>query len=282
MRPLKHPPLEISAQGNVSMAAMALQVFGPFCAVSERCLPAAHTLWNAREHRAVNVDQPVNEEWRDCLLLDQTTFGIIEHKPRPEGLLLPHEQITFSLHDSPFRYDLELVKVALLDEDGAVMADPEEQDLVIVSATTERAQRTIDFFALNGAGYDPEKNRLSIKRLDYLSMVDHRIFERTEAWQRALHVAAGIEEANDIRTRQFLAEQARLVVAASGFWSVWATVFWRAFADLDLVASMLVQQPRELEKLRVAFAESNRTFVPEILGHGPDNCFPGTHPDWQA
>jgi len=281
MRPLIHPPIQIITKGKRAMAAVALQAFGPFCAISERALPGAYVLWNAQAHRAIDVTSAVDEQWQECILIDQTTFNIIQHKDRPDDLLLPHKDITFAVQNSPFQYELTSIEIVLLNDENPDLTETKKQNLVIVSAITPQAQQSIDFFALNGEGFDAEKNRLTIKQLDYLSMTDHRIFERTETWQRASQIIDSIKTVDgNADLHPLVVNQTKLMVSNSGFWSVWATLLWRAFEDRDLLAHVLAQSPEESILLKGAYTDLQQEHIIELPGHSAHNSFPGTRQDW--
>jgi len=281
MRPLMHPSLKLAQKGKRAMTAIALQAFGPFCAISERGLPAAFVLWNAQKHQSIDVASVVDKQWPECILIDQTTFNIIEHKTLPDNLLLPHKDLTFTLENSPLQYELTSVELVLLNEEHPDLTETQQQDLVIVSGNTKQAKQSIDFFALNGEGFNAENNRLTINQLDYLSMTDHRIFERTEVWQRASQIINNIKAAGDnAELRQLVADQAKLIVSNSGYWSVWATLLWQAFENKDFLARILTQSPDESAILKEAYTDLQEDLITELPGHGPHNGFPGTRPEW--
>jgi hypothetical protein len=178
------------------------------------------------------------------------------------NLLYPDEQLTFSINKkiSPFTYEKKEV-VRYLDN------IPEKIEMVVIDGNTESARQTINLFLLNTAYYDDANNSLRIPLNDYLSAKDLRVQQRTNTWNLAVDFTnryKQVKESN-LSLSQAILEQGRLLAAATGHWSVWATVLWQELSDLNVLSAVLLPQSTST---RAGYSLSS------IL-----NRFPGTNPN---
>lgn len=110
--------------------------------------------------------------------------------------------------------------------------------LVIVTAgpeNTAAAQNLLDLVKLNN-DYDPMANSISAPN----SSSDQMIFARSRTWtaaQRAVQnlKAVYIAYPDDIDIINAMHRQVVATAVATGFWSVWMTVFWNALQTHELV-----------------------------------------------
>lgn len=284
MRPLLRPATAGKLLGEEPASAVLMAAFGPFCMLSERPLPSVSHVWHAGRAREVENDRARADEWGELYLLDDATFNTVKTHAAPEGFLLPDRALTFTRTGGPFVYGLEEVRRTLLDENGDPEGEPVTESLAVVRATSPAAQQTIDLFALNTPYFHAETRELRIPRRDFLSMTDHRLYERTEAWRRAERsagllrqaLAAGREEALDL-----LLEQIRLTVNATGYWSVWATVLGGAPLEGARLKRALCMPEDRVAHNVVRLAKDMGPDAARVhLGYGPHNALPGTRTDW--
>lgn len=268
MRPLKRITLPRDQLHGRPASGLLMNVFGPYCAFSEEPLFDVAFIWDKKNNAEYPFQQEPEADWDSLLLLAPATYAAwARHHDVPRSqLIMPDEEITFSLADSPFTYSLEEIDIVYLDENGNADASPKRDYLVIVRGANERALATIDTFSLNTDYFHSDTNELRIPRDEYLSRVDARLHNRTEAWSRAVRAAELMaDHKNDV---PLLAQQVRMAAATTGFWSVWATVLWQRFSDRDLLSMVLASQRQESLTDR------------DIVGTGPHNDFPGTSPRW--
>lgn len=268
MRPLLRITVPLERRETRSAYALLMNVFGPYCAISEEPLYDIAYVWNKATNSEFLVGQPPAEDWDNLLLLSPTTREAWKrhHYRPPSELMIPDEQTTFQLEDSPLVYSLETVNLVLTDENDVPLPSPRNYQAVIVSGTTEEARATIETFSLNTEYFDAEGKELRIPLEEFLSREAAILETRTVAWRRATAAADQIA-ALDRLGRRALVAQLQMSAAATGHWSVWATVLWSRFEDLDLLSSILSGRS-EAEK------------DGDLIGFGPHNEFPGTKPDW--
>lgn len=276
MRPLAKPPLSDDVRAE-DIPAFLLTQLGPFCAFSERPLRDVFRIWTALAWPPMPEPVALRPLWEELLPIDPTTLqAALSRWPillgRP-GILAPDRDDTFFLTGpSPFTYDMEEVTTWYLNDDGSPEGDPQVEMHVIVRGHGAAARATIDLFALNSIYYDPRTGELRIPRRSYLRMDDSRLQERTAAWNRATQAAALAAEVNEA-TRPLILDQIRMMAAMTGFWSVWATVFWKRFEDAETVRRVTV------EPMRTFVAVTAEVIAPRpfaLSGPGPHNAFPGT------
>ncbi|NII29202.1 hypothetical protein HB364_29250 [Pseudoflavitalea sp. X16] len=274
MRPLlKTVPQALFATRPVHLLLM--ETTGEYCHLCESRLPDQARALNKRTGTDLEgIIAP--EVWPQVLLTCEVCFkaqqlAALLQSP-PASLLYPDEQLTFSVNKetSPFVYEKKPVTRYLLDEDNNAIGSPETVELVIVRGTTESARATINHFDLNSAWYAEADNTLRIPLQEHLSAADLRVHQRTEIW--------GLVDDYVKRYRQLLElnrdmagimlEHGRLLAAASGFWSVWATLLWEGTNDRAALSAVLL--PRQANLAAAARAEGQAT---------PHDVFPGTHPD---
>jgi hypothetical protein len=193
-------------------------------------------------------------------------------------ILWPDHDDTFSLTgDSPFTYGLSEIRVWYLDDEGRPEGEPAIEQHAIVRGSTPEAEATVRLFALNSIYYEEGAGELRIPRAAYLRMDDSRLQERTAAWQRAEQAAAVVAQADSGFTRTLLLDQIRVMASMTGFWSVWATVFWKRFEDMEIVRRVTIE-PLRKSMIEGAGLEGG-VGQPFFAGPGPHNAFPGTRAD---
>lgn len=261
MRPLLKTgtPKEIQTQ---SAYALLINAFGPYCAISEEPLYDVAYVWDKAANAEVPAHQPPSGNWRNLLLLSPATCEAwLRHHPHPSSeLLLPDEDTTFGLEESPFVYALEPIDVIYTDDADRQLSESGTEELAIIEGTTAKAQATIETFSLNTEYFNPERKELLIPWDEHLSRQDAIIRSRTLAWLRAADAADQLE-ALPSDQRNALFRQLQISAAATGHWSVWATVLWSRLEDRDFVSSVLGSRA-------------------SLLGLGPHNEFPGTASTW--
>ena len=267
MRPLLRPAIPAERLSSRTAYALLLNVFGPYCALSEEPLYDVASVWDKSSNTEFKATQPPVKHWNDLLLFSP---GVCEawrrhHDVEITNLMLPDQERTFQLENSPFVYELEKVNRLVVDEDDTV-SESGAEEIVIVRGTNLRANTTIETFSLNSEYFTMETNELRIPREDYYSRQDALLRNRTVAWQRASAAAeqvAGLSGAN----RRLLVAQVQMSAAATGHWSVWATVLWNRLKDGAFIGQVLGGQTQD---------QTDR----DLIGFGPHNEFPGTAPGW--
>lgn len=239
MRPLlkTNSPKEAHTQ---SVYGLLLNAFGPYCAISEEPLHDVAYVWDKAANAEFPANQPPAENWSNLLLFSPATCDAWRrHHPQPSSeLLLPNADSTFQLENSPFVYALEPVNVIYTDDADRQRTESGTEELVIIEGTTAKAQATIETFSLNTEYFDPERKELRVPWDEYLSRQDVIVRSRTWAWRRATEAADQIE-AIPSDQRDTLRRQLQISAAATGHWSVWATVLWARLHDPDLLSSIL-------------------------------------------
>jgi hypothetical protein len=284
MRPVSKPRLPDFVFG-LSAEVLLFHALGEYCSLCERPLPAESWCWHKRlgtEGDVARVEGANSEtivpseprrmdrsDWHNVLMLDWNCYLAQRDRKAdvPLSLLLPDESsVCFRVdRDSPLTYRLEAVTLIITGPEGQVL-DKRERESVIVEGHTEAARETINYFALNTRYFDAARREFRIPEADALSLADRRVNQRTRVWHMATRLAETLAE---FRSREgpeidLLIENARLAIAAAGFWSTWATVFWRKLnPDRPLLRRLLL--PRDQDW---------------TVGPGPHNLFPGTREDW--
>jgi hypothetical protein len=279
MRPLQRPPIpeELASQSSY---ALLIDSFGPYCAISEEPLHDLAYVWDKSSNSEFLASESPGESWDNLLLLSSATREAWDRRRTQAGsadagfdFVLPDIEPTFRLQDSPFVYGLEKVRVTYLNESESnpslqrtqlPVPPPEVQELAIVRGRDPRAQATIDAFALNTEYFQPAEHQLRIPFGDYLSRRDPRLINRTRVWQMATESAHQI---SNLGNPEPLLSQLRTLAAATGYWSVWATVLWEYFGDPRPISAVL--GPQSIPEDEIAW------------GVTPFNRFPGTAPSWR-
>ena len=259
MRPVRKPDLsnEVAAP---AAAGHLLDALGAYCAFCE--VPLLAELWvlDGRTGRITWGDDPASG-WSGLLLLCHNCREAHERNASADlgRMLLPDRDLTFrSGGGSPFIYTLEPVRVVLLGDEGEPLGEPQETERVLVRATDPRAQATLDHFTLNTRYYDADTATFHIPRSDALSLVDRRVGLRTEAWRLAEKLADRFKTASTVDIADGVLVFADVTASATGFWSVWVTVFRRELGE----------EGREI---------LGRLFLPTMRSpSGFHNPFPGT------
>jgi len=266
MRPLLRPTIPTERLSSRTAYALLLNVFGPYCALSEEPLYDVASVWDKGSNAEFNATQPPLKRWDDLLLLSP---GVCDawrrhHDVDVANLMLPDQEKTFQLEDSPFVYQLEKVNRVVLDEDDKISPESGTEEIVIVRGTNPRAEATIETFSLNSEYFNPETRELRIPREDHCSCQDALLRNRTLAWQRASVAAEQIAGLSSTDRRVLLA-QLQMSAAVTGHWSVWATVLWSRLKDGAFIGQVLGGQTQD---------QTDR----DLIGFGPHNEFPGTSP----
>jgi|SRR5579864_2017064 len=268
MRPLLRPTIPTERLSARPAYALLLNVFGPYCALSEEPLYDVASVWDKSSNAEFKGTQPPLKRWNDLLLLSPSVCDAWRrhHDVDVTNLMLPDEERTFQLEDSPFVYELEKANRLVLDEDDKICPESGTEEIVIVRGTNPKAEATIETFSLNSEYFNMETNELRIPREDYYSRQDALLRNRTIAWQRASVAAeqiAGLFGAS----RRLLTAQLQMSAAATGHWSVWATVLWNRLRDGAFIGQLLGGQTQ---------GQTDQ----DLIGFGPHNEFPGTAPGW--
>lgn len=276
MRPLNRPPMLSAKAQTEPAAALLMHAFGPYCAFSEEPLFDVVGVWNRTGGESADPTMPPGGDWNDVLLVSPTTLIAAQGLAAGNvgAMLAPDVDETFALDASPFVYAFAPVTLILLDDEGRAADDGKVCDMAIVTGTTAAARATIDTFALNGR-YAAADGTMRMPASAYLAREDNRPFLRTEVWLRAEQVADQIA-AIDAAMRPMLLEQVRMLAAASGFWSVWATVLWNRFGDHSMLAAVLLpHRPAARDAAGAAMLAGSA-----VLQGGLHLAFPGTRVDW--
>ncbi|MEM9544894.1 MAG: hypothetical protein AAGA77_02930 [Bacteroidota bacterium] len=292
MRPFRRTKL-LNHAFSFTAHELLMDHHGTYCSISEEPLPDHALVINSLTGQQVK-GKISSKDWPKLLLISAATAQAMNGKDPKllKKMVLPHQHDSFSVDDdSPFIYELKMVAVSKLDDDGNIVDGPQAQAKVIVSATTPEAQATIDFFELNTKYYDAEKNHLEYILTEYNARYDHRVEHRTVAWKRATHAIETYLKAKKMgMDTTHLVPVLRNFVDSTGYWSCWATVIWKLTNSKQLL-EQIMQQPaespaviRRAELEKNALLESNSKnsskMIHEFIGSGPHHIFPGTQNTW--
>lgn len=284
MRPLSRPFLSAQAAALHSPHALLMNALGHFCAFCERPLLAESWVWNARTGEILDETPIDPSDWEELYLLDHNCCEAQRHSAITDfsTLLLPNRPDAFNPlnPDSPITYSMERLTRVIIDEEGNEVGPPESIDRVVVSGRTGAARATIAHFALNTAYYRKEEKRLVIPQVDFLSLEDRRMDQRTQAWERTVEIARKVSLGNRGEISDALKEQLRLLVGAMGYWSSCVTA-----------ASQVLDERKDLRRIFLDPAErapTTPTLAADIAGmqaeqdvtfngNGPHHTFPGTY-----
>ena len=240
MRPVTKVRLLAPPQDVQPALGRLISALGAYCSFSERPLHDYAGLWNPSSSDLATDQDRASD---DLLLIDVSTQRIAQASrltPWPE-LLRPDVDLTFTLDDrSPITYAPQEVQVTYIDETGAPVGDPVLETFVFATGHTDAAASTIAAYGLNSAWYDAGRAELRIPLADHLAMVDTRLQEQTAAWTKATASAERLSSIPDPEHARVFVDHVRLTVAATGYWSVWATVFWRRFSNPQMLRRLLV------------------------------------------
>ncbi|MET0555729.1 MAG: hypothetical protein ABW221_22005 [Vicinamibacteria bacterium] len=226
------------------LVASALQdTIGIYCSVCELPVSEGANVQSKTTGRPKGT--PGLSAWGDLLLACNYCFA---HRRRgvvaERDFLWADLDATFALTAaSPFVYELEAVEI--VQEGGK----SERGDVAVVKANPssparERAQRTIDLYVLNTRYYDAQARRITYPEDVPEGYDDMRLQYRTREWMRARAVSELLQKTLQISTAPEIVfpflRNTSLAAQASGFWSVWMTVFWQAFRDPALLDGAFV------------------------------------------
>ena len=273
MRPVEKDDLPESP-GGPALVTFLLQKLGPYCSFCERPLPDECWLWDKRSGFALSSSLlPITQDrvdWGQFLILDANCAYAHQeresyYRQRLQGqLLMPDEEPLSFLRGekSPIQYFLQKATLVVVDDDDKEIVRRDEE-FVLAKGLTDEAIRTIEHFGLNTRYYSATTNIFSMPNDEYYSAFDRRVRQRTDVWHMAEVVERLIAdtEESDFQTR--LVDEARLTIAAAGFWSTWATVLSRRLST-DILLNLLSSPDR----------------LDWTFGPGPHNTFPGTRNGW--
>lgn len=273
MRPVKKiPPAylrELSAanseQERGAIHHALIESLGNYCSYCEMPLSDHHI-----EHLRYLAEWPEQlsfSQWNDLLLICNDCRSHIRvpalNEASANAMLWPDRDITFSLANSPLKYELRSVKYVVVDQGQRI--SEEVKDLVFVLPNRdagdlmyEKAYNTITHFQLNMQleYYDEAAGELRVPLAVHQERADNRMFKRTAAWFDAQDTVKRLRELESLRDgtagdpavlRRMFTQQIAMTAWYSGNWSVWMTVFF--------------QQTQDLELLRTAFAGNIHVFA---------------------
>ncbi|MBV7529640.1 hypothetical protein [Chitinophaga sp. sic0106] len=265
MRPVKkiqpaylHSLTATSAEEQTAHIHHALiESMGNYCSYCEMPLSDYHV-----EHLRYLAAWPQIlslSDWDDLLLICNDCRSHIRvpelNKESADAMLWPDRDITFSLQNSPFLYELRKVNYVVEADGEDISSEPMELVFVVANKNAgeesyEKAVNTIRHFQLNMQleYYHPDTNELRVPFEEDQQRSDNRMFKRTRAWKEAeeallrLKAMDAVEEDTSeekATMRQMLIKQIAMTAWYSGNWSVWMTVFQKLSGDLELIKSVL-------------------------------------------
>ncbi len=280
MRPLRKPPRP-HADFSLNAQAVLLDQLGPYCACCERPLPEGAVVWDRRGKAMSSTATIDRDDWPFVLHLCRNCAACLTRESPPQAMLLPDRDDTFHLSQaSPFVYERVPVQVRL--NRGRERAISMVEELVVVRGDAAAAAETVTAFALNTLWYDDANRVLEVDQHDHDALIDDRMFARTRAWTFAEQTVGLSLETREHHGWPEVAIGIRAAVAATGFWSVWATVAWERTQDPAFVREIL--QPDDSDwlwdpdtGLSVERVGRSRSVV---RGAGLHNPFPATARTW--
>jgi hypothetical protein len=257
MRPVNKPTPPATRQQTVPkgpdgaplvVMRMALQdTIGYYCSFCEMPINVTQAVVSKYVRQLKRT--PTLSSWSDLLLAcDFCQYHRTSDVTALDRYLWPDTDATFSLGlTSPFLYLLKDVTYVVKDEIGDTVSTTKPLVIVtpnLASPDVDRAKRTIDLFQLNTPFYDASSNTFTITKAQLQAGIDTRVDLRTEAWSIALSAIETLREARALRQFPMAATGVMHMAAGlaqhTGFWSVWMTTIWAAFADTTLIKDMLV------------------------------------------
>jgi hypothetical protein len=272
MRPVQKPHLSLVA-AEASRGALLLAALGPYCSICERPMPAEFWLLDKTTGRILEPDV-THADWASLLLICHDCAAAHQRGSIQDldQLLFPDVHDTFDLQSPALRYDLEerVLYIELGPEREVSHETPLEA--VIVYGETEAATATIEHFALNTPYWVAERQAMIVPWEDQSTRFDRRVFLRTAAWTAAGSLLPEIREGlerRELHRESPLIQARQRVVAATGFWSTFAS----AYRELprDLVLDLLVP-----EASRVYDSARLPTVQQEGFAGAATATFPGT------
>lgn len=260
--------------GGPPLVTFLLQKLGPYCSFCERPLPDECWLWDKGSGFALSSGVlPITQDrvdWSRYLILDancayahQEREGYYRQRLQGQLLMPDEEQLSFLQGEkSPIQYFLQKVTFVVVDDDEKEIIRRDEE-FVLAKGHTDEAIRTIEHFGLNTRYYSSTTNEFRIPDDEYYSAFDRRVRQRTEVWHMAEVVERLIANTKESEFQTRLVDEARLTIAAAGFWSTWATVLGRRLPTSILLS--LLNPPDRFDW---------------TFGPGPHNTFPGTRKSW--
>ncbi|MBV7529891.1 hypothetical protein [Chitinophaga sp. sic0106] len=272
MRPIiKTLPANISTDDTIggqkesnAVHHALIESLGNYCSYCEMPLSGYHV-----EHlkfHAAWPEQVTFRQWDELLLICndcRTHIRIPElNDLSAAAMLWPDKDPSFSLFNSPLKYELRKVNY-IVENEGEIISQEMKELVFVVAAKDagevlyEKAFNTITHFQLNMQleFYQEAKGELRVPLSVHQQRLDNRMFKRTETWFDALDSINRLKEAdqandgsipNFAALRKLLVNQIALTAWWAGNWSVWMTVFY--------------QQTNDLELLRTAFAGNTHEF----------------------
>lgn len=278
MRPLIKKRFE-DLQFDYPVDVLLMMSMGECCVMCERPLPTDSRVWD-RKKRQLIEGKVTAERWPSMLLLchncGQEAEKSIAHKVDDQDLIYPDQELTFSLKkESLFYYTLEKVEQVNLDENNQPIGKSVSKEVVLVQGNSEAAGRTIAFFKLNSHYYDQEKKSLLIPVNEESHHLDQRLDLRTRAWKQAEAFLQLFQQTDQQDIRNALITNLRNSISHSGFWSIWATVFWPVFEDKKMMETLFSQTQVSQAKREQGRKADTGPQVRDV-----HLLFPGTHQGW--
>jgi hypothetical protein len=278
MRPVSRPPWN-ARWGALKAAEATAEALGQYCSACEIPLQLNGVGWHAGTGALV-TGYAWPEDWNNLLVLCPfCARAAAGHSPADWGSpLRPDRDRTFALGASaPFGYQSRPFEVAGADGGKTAVIDR-----VFVVPNGASAADTVRLFGLNSHNLavgslasDSELADLPVSgenRRRLMEGDDPRLMLRTAAWADAKEATELYRELKDPADYGPWARIQARVIAARGFWSVWATVLTAELPNPPLVAGLLGVRP-------VAVRASP-------AGHQPMaaalHAFPATRGDWLA
>lgn len=273
MRPLlKTVPAHLLTLHPVQ--AVLMQTTGEYCHLCESRLPDHSFVMDKRNGTSFE-GYSTPELWPHLILLCDVCYNAQQQAGQHpvSAILYPDEQRTFSVdpEKSPFVYEKSTVLQAVLDVDGNPLSEPQSTEMVLVKGTNESAQATIRHFQLNTAYYDETSNSFNIRPEGASAGMDIRVHHRTEIWNMASDYINRYQQLQEVdkNLSGLMLQHGRLLAAASGHWSVWATLLWQATGNRDILANVLLP----------ISAHGGRYAALATAAPISDYIYAGTHPD---
>lgn len=231
---------------------------GAYCAICEKPIASYESL----HHRVLGkLDQDVPEKEINDLLLTCGDCNIHRSNDTMNSqstldMLWPDLDSSFSLHpSSPIRYVKKQVRY-IVEDNGNDVSD-QNSEMVIIEVNEQanselqrKAQNTINYFKLNTPYYIASENVIKVPLEYKLSMSDHRLLERNEAWLAAQNASERLKVVRAVTNvpeiLKSLNREITRTLKAKGNWSVWLTVFSQNFSDeKDLLEKLFIRDGDE-------------------------------------
>jgi hypothetical protein len=150
---------------------------------------------------------------------------------------------------------MNTVKIDIKDPISDNVKELVEEIVIVIPCLTmsdqilkDKAQKTIDLYRLNTRYYNQQTSTLT-KPLEEIGEQDVRLFHRTAAWKTAKQLSEDTKiqqacaqfEKSDQRRLAMPLRFVSTVAIQTGFWSIWMSVFWQAFKNVELLRALFVE-----------------------------------------